>query len=61
MTTYKLAQKRKKAQIQKNPLANIAGKFEGEFWETTLDEIKRFRKAEKEEINKIIDSSLADK
>lgn len=61
MATYKLPKKKKKAQKNEHPLADLAGKFGGEFWEATLEEIKRFREAEKEEINKILDSSLDDK
>ncbi|RUT09904.1 hypothetical protein DSM106972_003990 [Dulcicalothrix desertica PCC 7102] len=61
MTTHKLPQKKKKAQKNEHPLADLEGKFGGELWEATLEEIKRFREAEKEEINKILDSSLDDK
>lgn len=61
MTTHKLPEKKKKAQKNEHPLADLAGKFEGEFWEATLEEIKRLREADKEEINKILDSSLEDK
>ncbi len=61
MTTHKLRQKKKRASENEHPLADLAGKFEGELWEATLEEIKRFREAEKEEINKILDSSLDDK
>ncbi|WP_407884101.1 hypothetical protein [Scytonema sp. NUACC26] len=45
--------------ISKHPLAKLAGKFEGEFWENTLDEILRFRETDKEEIKKHLDSSLS--
>lgn len=58
MTTHKIPQKRKKAQKNEHSLAGLAGKFEGEFWEATLEEIKRLREADKEEINKILDSSF---
>jgi hypothetical protein len=58
MTTHKLTQKKKKAQKDEHPLADLAGKFEGEFWEATLEEIKRLREADKEKVNKILDSSL---
>ncbi|BAZ15739.1 hypothetical protein NIES4071_76110 [Calothrix sp. NIES-4071] len=58
MITHKLPQKKKKAQKSKNPLLDLAGKFEGEFWEATLEEIKRLREADKEDINRILDNSL---
>ncbi len=59
MTTHKLRQnKNKKVKIPKHPLAKLAGKFEGEFWENTLEEMKRFREIEKEQINKDLDKSL---
>jgi hypothetical protein len=58
MTTHKLPQKKKKAQKNENQLVDIAGKFEGEFWEATLEEIKRLREADKEEINKILDNPI---
>lgn len=56
--SHKLFQRKKKARKNENPLADLAGKFEGEFWEATLEEIKRLREADKEEINKILDSSI---
>lgn len=59
ITTNKLPRnKDKKVQILKHPLTKLAGKFEGELWENTLDEIQRFREIDKEEINKHLDSSL---
>jgi len=59
MTTHKLRQnKDKKVKILKHPLAKLAGKFEGEFWENTLEEIKRFRETEKQEINRDLDNRL---
>lgn len=61
MVSHKLFQKNKKAQKNENPLADLAGKFEGEFWEATLEEIKRLREADKEEINKILDDSIETK
>jgi hypothetical protein len=35
-----------------NPLADIAGKFGGQFWLSTQSEIERSRKIDKEEINR---------
>ena len=61
MTTNKLPKnKGKKVQISKHPLAKLAGKFEGELWKNTLDEIQRFREIDKEKINKHLDSNLTD-
>lgn len=39
-----------------NPLADIAGKFGGEFWLETQSEIKRSRKTDREETNKLLDT-----
>ncbi|MBR8839968.1 MAG: hypothetical protein DSM106950_39715 [Stigonema ocellatum SAG 48.90 = DSM 106950] len=59
MTTNKLPKnKDKKVLIPKHPLAKLAGKFSGELWEDTLDEIQRFRETDKEEMKKHLDSSL---
>ncbi len=56
MTTNKLPKnKDKKPQISEHPLAKLAGKFEGEFWENTLWEIQNLREIEKQEINKTLD------
>ncbi|BAY97538.1 hypothetical protein NIES37_14800 [Tolypothrix tenuis PCC 7101] len=57
MTTNKLPKKKhKKTPIPEHPLAKLAGKFEGEFWEDTLLEIEKLRDIEKEEINRSSDS-----
>jgi hypothetical protein len=57
MTTNKLPKKKdKKTPIPQHPLAKLAGKFEGEFWEDTILEIQKFRDLEKQEINNILDS-----
>lgn len=57
MTTNKLPKKQdKKIPIPQHPLAKLAGKFEGEFWEDTIWEIQKFRELEKQEINDILDS-----
>jgi hypothetical protein len=57
MTTHKLSKKKeKKSQITKHPLAKLAGRFEGEFWENTLLEIQNMRETEKQEINQALDN-----
>jgi hypothetical protein len=57
MTTNKLPKKKdKKTLIPEHPLVNLAGKFEGEFWEDTILEIHKFRDIEKQEINRLLDS-----
>ncbi len=57
MTTHKLSKKKeKKPQISKHPLAKLAGRFEGEFWENTLLEIQNMRETEKQEINQVLDN-----
>lgn len=59
MTINKLPKNNDKKVLPKHPLAKLAGKFEGTLWENTLDEIKRFREIDKEEIGKHLDSGLA--
>lgn len=59
MTINKLPKDKHKKILPKHPLAKLAGKFEGTLWENTLDEMKRFRETDKEEIVKHLDSSLA--
>jgi hypothetical protein len=39
-----------------NPLADIAGKFGGEFWWDTQSEIERSRQADREETNKLLET-----
>ncbi|BAY60502.1 MAG: hypothetical protein RMY34_05910 [Aulosira sp. DedQUE10] len=57
MTTNKLPKKKdKKTPIPEHPLAKLAGKFEGEFWEDTLLEIQKLRELEKQEINRVLDN-----
>lgn len=57
MTTNKLPKKKdKKTLIPEHPLAKLAGKFEGEFWENTLLEIQKYREREKQEINRVLDN-----
>jgi hypothetical protein len=40
-------------EIPNHPLAEIAGKFEGELWEATLEEIQRFRKLDRKRWQRI--------
>jgi hypothetical protein len=55
MATNKVLKKKdRKFLIPKHPLVKLAGKFEGEFWESPLDEIQRFRDKDKEEVNKTL-------
>ena len=57
MKNNKLPKKKdKKIQISEHPLAKLAGKFEGEFWENTLLEIQNLREIEKLEINKTLEN-----
>jgi hypothetical protein len=42
--------------ISDNPLANIAGKFGGEFWSETQLAIARSRQADLEETNQILET-----
>lgn len=46
----------KKTQIPGHPLAKLAGKFKGEFWEKTLENIQEFRKKENLEVNEYLDN-----
>ena len=45
-----------KTHILGHPLAKLAGKFKGEFWEKTLENIQEFRKREKQEVNEYFDN-----
>ena len=57
MTTNKSSRtNHKNTQIPGHPLAKLAGKFKGEFWEKTLESIQEFRKREKQEINQYLDN-----
>lgn len=57
MTTHKTPKEKvKKTPIPGHPLAKLAGKFKGEFWESTLKNIQDFRKMEKEEVNRFFDN-----
>ena len=42
-------QKSQTQQVNDNPLADIAGKFGGEFWLSTQSEIEKSRQRDKEE------------
>ncbi len=51
MATDKTSQKHSQTTpVVNNPLADIAGKFGGEFWLETQSEIERYRQIDKEEI-----------
>ncbi|MGB6296684.1 MAG: hypothetical protein WBF90_10915 [Rivularia sp. (in: cyanobacteria)] len=57
MTTHKTSKEKvKETPIPGHPLAKLAGKFKGEFWESTLNNIQEFRKREKEEVNRFFDN-----
>jgi hypothetical protein len=57
MTSNKASDReQKKEQIANHPLANLAGKFGGKFWEETLEQIEASRKKEKEEMKKFLDN-----
>lgn len=59
MTTERISNQQSEIEPSKqNPLADIAGKFGGEFWLKTQTEIKRSRKTDREEINQLINSKL---
>jgi hypothetical protein len=57
MTPNRTSDRQKETkQITDHPLADVAGKFGGELWEVTLEEIQRSRKREQQEIKKLLDS-----
>ncbi len=57
MAINKTSQKKSKNKQQDNhPLADVAGKFGGEFWLETQSEIENARKKDKEEMEKLIDT-----
>ena len=57
MTTDKIPKEQiKNTHIPGHPLAKLAGKFKGEFWEKTLENIQEFRKREKQEVNEYFDN-----
>lgn len=57
MTTDKASQQHAKTkQLSNNPLADIAGKFGGEFWLETQSEIENARKMDREETGKKLDT-----
>ena len=46
----------KSKQLNNNPLADLAGKFGGEFWLETQSEIENARKMDREETGKNLDT-----
>lgn len=57
MATDKVSQQKSKMQqTNNNPLADIAGKFGGEFWLKTQSEIEHSRKIDIEETKKYLDT-----
>ena len=57
MTTDKIPKEKiKNTHIPGHPLAKLAGKFKGEFWEKTLENIQEFRNREKQEVNEYFDN-----
>ena len=56
MTTGKDYHQKPQTKLSKpNPLADIAGKFGGEFWLDTQSEIDRSRRKDREELEKLSD------
>lgn len=56
MKTNKVSHQQSKTKpVIDNPLVDIASKFGGEFWHLTQSEIERFRKTDREEINKFLE------
>ena len=59
MTADKVSrQKSQTQQANDNPLADIAGKFGGEFWLSTQSEIEKSRQRDKEESKKFPETKL---
>ena len=57
MKTNKVSDRQSESeQASDNPLADVAGKFGGEFWLETQSEIERSRKKDREETNKLLDN-----
>ncbi|MGL5939568.1 MAG: hypothetical protein ACRC2S_04150 [Waterburya sp.] len=57
MTIDKISNRQpEKKSVTNNPLAEIAGKFGGKFWQQTQEEIQRFRKIDKEKVKKLLDN-----
>lgn len=56
MTTDKTPNQHSKSKLieEKNPLADIAGKFGGKFWSQTQSEIQHRRKIDREEMSKLL-------
>ena len=60
MTADKTSHRSTETKIE-NPLANIAGKFGGEFWQETQSEIEHFRQLDKEQTEKLQDNNSSKK
>ncbi len=53
MTTSKDSHQKSQTKLSnQNPLANIAGKFGGQFWRSTQSEIERSRQIDREEMER---------
>ena len=58
MTTNQDSHQQSKTKLpNQNPLADIAGKFGGEFWLSTQSEIERSRSIDREETEKLLNTS----
>ncbi|AFZ35652.1 hypothetical protein Sta7437_2102 [Stanieria cyanosphaera PCC 7437] len=56
MTTNKISDRQpEKKPVTNNPLAEIAGKFGGKFWQQTQEEIQRSREKDKKELETLLD------
>lgn len=55
MTTNKDSHQKSKTKLaNQNPLADIAGKFGGEYWLSTQSEIERSRSQDREETERLL-------
>jgi hypothetical protein len=58
MTASKDSHQKSKTQLSnQNPLADIAGKFGGKFWLDTQSEIERSRSIDREETERLLNTS----
>lgn len=58
MTTNKDSHQKSKTKLSnQNPLADIAGKFGGEFWLSTQSEIESARSTDREETEQLLNKS----
>lgn len=56
MMTDKVSNPQPKTKVtEQNPLANIVGKFGGQFWQETQSEIQLTRKIDREETEQLLD------